>query len=268
MRVVAVGECCLDRYEGESEPRLGGITFNFALHAAAAFENAEVHLLSAVGEEARAVFASRLEAAGVHHDLSPATRTPSLDIRLDASGDRTFHNYDSGGLLDWELSTAQRAVIASADLVVLTRYLEIAPLFERLMLLPTRGKRVVDFADIAGMQPVEAGLATASRDRADICIFGVAPTEYALRESLHAWAGDHAGMFVITLAEGGAEAITGGMVYGQPAVPVADVVDTTGAGDCFAAHFLSVWSSTEDVEGALASACLAASQIVQKLGAY
>ncbi len=69
MKVVAAGECCLDYYEGESESRLGGITFNFALHAAQAFPGAEIHLLSAVGEDARAAFV----ASSFQNGLSPET---------------------------------------------------------------------------------------------------------------------------------------------------------------------------------------------------
>ena len=155
MKVVAAGECCLDYYDGESEPRLGGITFNFALHAAQAFPNAEIHLLSAVGEDARTAFTTGLEAAGIQHDLTPVAKTPSIGIRLDDNGERSFHSYDVGGLLDWEASESQRQTIEQADLVVLTRYQEIAPLCQRLVRLPTQGKCVVDFADLSGASVVD-----------------------------------------------------------------------------------------------------------------
>ena len=267
MKVVAAGECCLDRYEGEPEPRLGGITFNFALHAARAFEDAEIHLLSAVGEDSGGAFEARLESAGIHHDLTVAGRTPSLDIRLDGNGDRTFHNYDAGGLLDWEVSASQRETMASADLVVLTRYEEIAPVFERLVQVPTRGQRVVDFADAAGVALADVDLMVDRRDLADVCIFGISPREHALREKLQTLASAHHGLFVITLAEEGAQASMGGRLFSQPAVPVADVVDTTGAGDCFAAHFLSSWSSTDDLDAALSAGCIAASCVIQQRGA-
>lgn len=271
MKVVAAGECCLDRYEGEPEPRLGGITFNFALHAARAFADvfadAEIHLLSAVGEDAQAAFTTRLEAAGIQHDLVTAGRTPSLDIRLDENGDRTFHNYDPGGLLEWEVTQSQRETITSADLVVLTRYHDIVPLFDRLVQVPTRGQRVVDFADASGAAPGDVDVMLAHRGRADVCIFGIAPTEQALRQHLHTIAGAHHGLFVITRAEQGAEAISGGESFSQPAVPVAEVVDTTGAGDCFAAHFLSSWTATGNLDVALSSGCLAASRVIQQRGA-
>jgi sugar/nucleoside kinase (ribokinase family) len=267
MRVVAAGECCLDYYEGESEPRLGGITFNFALHAAKAFSGAEIHLLSAVGEDARASFVTRLDDAGIHHDLKPVARTPSIGIRLDDHGERSFHSYDVGGLLDWQASESQRQTIEQADLVVLTRYHEIAALFHRLVRLPTRGKRVVDFADLSGTPASDINTIVADRDLADVCIFGISPYEAPLREHLHELARDHAGLFIMTLADQGAVAIKQGKIYQQPAFPVPEVVDTTGAGDCFAAHFLSRWFASDSIDDALAAGCLAASRIIQRRGA-
>lgn len=267
MKVVAAGECCLDYYQGERDPKLGGITFNFALHAAQAFPAAEIHLLSAVGDDARAAYVASLETAGVHHDLSPATRTPSIGIRLDSSGERTFHDYDPGGLLNWQVSDSQRQLIEASDLVVLTRYHEIAPLFQRLVRIPTGGKRVVDFADISGTHLADVDTMIADRDLADVCIFGIAPHEVSLREHLEALAHEHPGMFVITLGEQGAVAINQGKRYEQPAFPVAKVVDTTGAGDCFAAYFLSQWCASDDVEDALAAGCRAASRVIQHRGA-
>jgi sugar/nucleoside kinase (ribokinase family) len=267
MKVVAAGECCLDYYDGESEPRLGGITFNFALHAAKAFPDAEIHLLSAVGEDARTAFTTGLEAAGIQHDLTPVAKTPSIGIRLDDNGERSFHSYDVGGLLDWKASESQRQTIEQADLVVLTRYHEIAPLFQRLVRLPTQGKRVVDFADLSGASASDINTIAEDRDLADVCIFGIAPHEDALREHLHTLAHDHAGLFIMTLADEGAVAIKQGNIYQQPAFPVAEVVDTTGAGDCFAAHFLSQWCASDSIDDALVAGCLAASQIIQRRGA-
>jgi sugar/nucleoside kinase (ribokinase family) len=267
MKIVAAGECCLDHYDGEEKPRLGGITFNFALHAAAAFPDAEVHLLSVVADKDRAAFDSKLDEFRIKHDLAPAVRTPFIGIRLDDSGERFFHSYDPGGLLDWEVSESQRQIIEEADLVVLTRYHEISPVFERLVRVPTRGRRVVDFADISGTPVSHIDQVTADRDFADVCIFGVAPHEDSLRDYLQTLAKDYAGMFLITLAEQGAMAIKDGNTYQQPAVVVPEVVDTTGAGDCFAAHFLSTWCTSDDINAALFDGCLAASRIIQRRGA-
>lgn len=47
----------------------------------------------------------------------------------------------------------------------------------------------------------------------------------------------------------------------------ADVVDTTGAGDAFAAGFLSVWTSARDATSALTAGARAAAQAISVLGA-
>ena len=60
------------------------LPFNFALHAAQAFPDAEIHLLSAVGEDVGPVFAARLDAAGIRHDLVRVVNTPSLGVRRSA----------------------------------------------------------------------------------------------------------------------------------------------------------------------------------------
>jgi len=267
MKIIAAGECCLDYYEGESQPRLGGITFNFALHAAGSFPNAEIHLLSAVRQEDRNSFTDRLVAAGIHHDLTLVESTPSIGIRLDDSGERTFHGYNPGGLLDWQVSEAQRRTIESADLVVLTRYHEIASLHRRLVRIPTRGKRVIDFADISGTPVTDLDTALADRELADVCIFGISPHEHSLRDGLLTMARENGGLFVITLAAEGAVAIERGIIHKQPAFPVSGVIDTTGAGDCFAAHFLSRWCNMASIDEALAAGCRAASRIIQQRGA-
>ena len=267
LKIAAVGECCLDLYAGERTPRLGGITYNFALHAARAFRDAEIHLISSVGDDSRDAFAIELQKSGVHHDLARADRTPSIGIQLDEGGERTFHDYDPGGLLDWEPTGSQLATIETADLVVLTRYRETSALFHRLVRLPTRGRRVVDFADISGTPSTDLDTVVADRDLADVCIFGLAPDETTTRSWLTALAKEHPGLFVITLGSAGALAIDGADSHRQPAFQVAEVVDTTGAGDCFAAHFLSHWCSTGSVPDALRDGCRAASEIIQRRGA-
>jgi sugar/nucleoside kinase (ribokinase family) len=243
------------------------LPFNFALHAAQAFLDAEIHLLSAVGEDVGPVFAARLDAVGIRHDLVRVVNTPSLGVRLDDKGERSFYDYDPGGLLDWEISESQRQTIETADLVVLTRFHGIAPLLQRLVRVPARGPRVVDFADISGTPMVDVDRVLADRDLADVCIFGISRREYALRDRLHTLSGDHGGPFVITLADEGAVAHWHGETYQHSAFRVAEVVDTSGAGDCFAAHFLSQWCVPKRLDEALGAGCLAASRIIGRRGA-
>ena len=265
--IVAVGECCLDSYADEPTVRPGGITFNFAMSAANAFSGKNIHLISALGLRDESLFVKKLDSRGVKHELTIIRETPSIGIHLDQKGEREFYDYDPGGLLDWYPSESQRSIIKEADLLILTRYEAISSLFKRLIKVPTKATRVVDFADISGKGLPEVKVMLENHDLADVCIFGLSPDEDDLRNYLQRLANDHNGLFIITLAHKGAIALLEGKTWYQPAFPVANVVDTTGAGDCFAAYFLSRWCSTGSIAEALEAGCFAASEIIQKRGA-
>jgi sugar/nucleoside kinase (ribokinase family) len=72
---------------------------------------------------------------------------------------------------------------------------------------------------------------------------------------------------VVTLAERGACAIRGGERTTVPAQPVERVVDTTGAGDLFAAGFLHAQTHGHDLERSLTLGALCAAEIISHFGA-
>ena len=72
---------------------------------------------------------------------------------------------------------------------------------------------------------------------------------------------------VVTRSEHGSVVITSGEVLAVPAFPVDSVVDTTGAGDLFAAGFLAGLSKNKSLETCARLGALAASEIIQHIGA-
>lgn len=72
---------------------------------------------------------------------------------------------------------------------------------------------------------------------------------------------------VVTRSEKGASFVTAGAVVSVPATPVERVVDTTGAGDLFAAGFLSGYTRGFDPATSLRIGALAAGEIITQLGA-
>ncbi|MFG1480749.1 adenosine kinase [Xanthobacter sp. V4C-4] len=72
---------------------------------------------------------------------------------------------------------------------------------------------------------------------------------------------------VVTRSEKGASFVTAGAVVSVPAAPVDRVVDTTGAGDLFAAGFLSAYTRGVDPATSLRIGALAAGEIITQLGA-
>lgn len=72
---------------------------------------------------------------------------------------------------------------------------------------------------------------------------------------------------VVTRSENGAIAIHDGQRYTVAAEPIDKVVDTTGAGDLFAAGFLAGQAQGRDVETSLRMGAIAAAEIISHFGA-
>ncbi|MDP9415338.1 MAG: adenosine kinase [Pseudomonadota bacterium] len=74
-------------------------------------------------------------------------------------------------------------------------------------------------------------------------------------------------LLVVTRSEKGAIAVENGRRTDVPAEPVAQVVDTTGAGDLFAAGFLTGVSQNRPVEQSLRMGAIAAAEVISHYGA-
>jgi sugar/nucleoside kinase (ribokinase family) len=77
----------------------------------------------------------------------------------------------------------------------------------------------------------------------------------------------HHGAAVVTCGADGAVAAAGGRWAHVPAPPV-EVVDTTGAGDAFAAAYLAAHLAGGDLRGGLVAGATAAARAVAHLGAW
>ena len=72
---------------------------------------------------------------------------------------------------------------------------------------------------------------------------------------------------VVTRSEHGALAMRGGERTDVPAEPIDEVVDTTGAGDLFAAGFLVGYTRDSGLEASLKLGAIAAAEVIQHYGA-
>ena len=74
-------------------------------------------------------------------------------------------------------------------------------------------------------------------------------------------------IFAITLGDKGAKLVHGKIIIDVQAEEIENLVDTTGAGDLFAAGFLAEYIKSQDLHRSVNSGVKMASIIIQKFGA-
>lgn len=269
MNVVLAGDCGVDRYLNLGLDRPGGITLNFAAHARKLFpRSTRITVVTALGTDPESgLVKEALRSLGVRLFLRELPGSTSLQlIDLEPSGEKIFVSYHQGVLGDYRVGEEERALIAESDLLVAPHYRQIDEFFSSVMSSPSRGLRVVDFADIAE-DPVTKNVERFVDDL-DIGFFGLETSHHRLIDELEEIARNRGKLFIVTLGAAGSMALGEGERIQCPAAPVEKVVDTTGAGDTFAAAFLSEYVASKDAARSLARGAEEAAKTVQRVGAF
>ena len=270
VKIVAVGECTIDRHLDRGVETVGGISLNFAVNCRRTGAN-PVALVSCVGTDPAAdVIRAKVAREGVDasrlHVIAGAT--PTQAIRLGAGGERVFPpgGYDPAVLADWRLSAADREFIASFDLVAAPYFRQVDQIFWPAMAAAGRGaKRVVDLLDGDDLGPQYAGIEPIL-GHADVVFLSASP---AMMEPLLRYSLDTRTVIVVTHGAAGSSALAGGKRFGAGAVavPRAELVDSTGCGDAFQAGFAIEYFQSGDVAGALAAGAILAGDVIRLVGA-
>jgi sugar/nucleoside kinase (ribokinase family) len=269
VKVVLAGDCGVDRYPALGFDRAGGITLNVAAHARRLFpRSARISVVTALGTDPESAIARQaLRGLGVECLVREIPGTTSLQIiDLEPSGEKIFVSYHQGVLGDFRVGEDERALIADSDLLVAPHYRQIDGFFSSVMASPSRGLRVVDFADVAE-DPATTNVERFV-DHLDIAFFGLDDSHELLIDELEEIARIREKLFIVTLGAGGSMALGEEDRIYCPAAAVEKVVDTTGAGDTFAAAFLSEYMVSRDVPRSLARGAEEAAKTVERLGAF
>ena len=269
MEIACVGDCGVDIYQPSGETRVGGITANVARHARATFEpEDDIYVVSCVGDDrAAGLVLDAFVDSGINCHISRMPgKTPVQYIEIKPDGERHFVHYEPGVLAEFRFSEAQRNVIASADIVVAPVYLQIVGLFDAMMSIPTRGTVAIDFADF--LEHPDFDLLHSHIDRIDIGFFGLTSDDTAAIREIARLAADHHKLFVVTLGADGSIVFSADTRFEGVALPVSQVVDTTGAGDAFATAFLAGYCRNGDIDAAIAKGSALAASVVEHLGSY
>lgn len=270
LRVVCIGDCGVDRYVNLGLDRAGGITLNVAVNAVACFaETAEITVVTALGQDAEAeVVLGALRHTGIACRVARLEgRTPVQYIERQASGERRFLRYDEGVMSHYRPGIAEQRLIAEADLIVTNVFRQVRAFFDAVMAASPAGLRFVDFLDLADWNDGPDFVASCV-DRFDIGQCGLRPDDEVTIARLESLAREHGKLLIVTLGPDGSLALGGPERLRCPAERVPKVVDTTGAGDAFAAGFLATYARTRDVADSLRAGSRRAARVVQRLGAF
>lgn len=268
MNIVCIGDCGVDHYLPSGKILCGGITANFALHARAAFPEADtLAIISAVGnDDAATVVKERLKNSHIDCHLASLKGSSSVQyIEIRAGGERDFVRYDEGVLRYFTLSDEGKSLIAASDLRVIPVFQQIYGFFDKVIRVENAGITAVDFADFA--QHPDFSLLDKYLDFIDIGFFGFTAEDEELLDEIERRAETHGKLLVVTLGPDGSIAFHGKDTFSCAAVAVDEVVDTTGAGDAFAAGFLSQYCYGEDVSASLRKGASLAAGVIQRIGA-
>jgi fructoselysine 6-kinase len=265
-----VGDCGVDRYVSLGRDRPGGITLNFAANARGLFPAGDtVGVVTALGTDREARLVRRaiaeLELEACLAELEGATSIQYIDRH--PSGEKIFVRYEQGVLGRYRLGVREKEVLARSDVLMAVVYAQIEGFFDSVMESPSPGLRAVDFGDLSG---VTGGVDILERYREGFHLgfFGLSASDETLIDALETRARRQRQLFVVTLGSEGSLALGGARRLSCPAVEVAQVVDTTGAGDTFAAGFLREYCASRDTVRSLARGAKEAAASVQRVGAF
>lgn len=254
--------------------RPGGAAANTAAWAASL--GVPVTLLARVGTDTGDWHRAQLAAAGVTPVLSidPDRPTAVIVVMVDPSGERTMlTNRGAGELLgpaDWD-----DALLEGAGHLHLSGYLLFAPRGRKLADLATararsRGLTVsVDPASTGFLRKFGAANFVAATAGADVIVpnqsEAVLLTGEADPETAAAKLSQSYGLAVVKLGADGAVAARDGLITAQVGGNSVTVIDSTGAGDAFAAGFLVAHLGGADDGTALLAGCRAGSSAVTRV---
>jgi adenosine kinase len=231
-------------------------------------------------DELGRAFAHDIRAAGVAYDTPPASDGPSTArcyVLVTPDGERTMNTY-LGAAQDLHPNDIDEAAIGAARITYLEGYLWDPPHAKEAFL------KAAEIAHRAGRKVAltlsDAFCVDRWRDEfLDLIRKKTADLVFANERELHSLyqtadfdsavkaIKEDAYMAVITRSEKGCLVVTRNETTAVPALPVARVVDATGAGDLFAAGFLVGYSNSADHRTAARLGALAAAEVIQHMGA-
>ena len=269
-----------DRLYGEmpaGQESSGGSAANTC--AVAASLGARVAFLGKVADDALGrTFRRDIEASGVHfpgQPLSGGASTARCMILVTPDGQRTMNTY-LGACVAFGEADVDEAVVAGSAVTYLEGYLFDPPEAQAAFHFAARtaraaGRQVaLSLSDAFCVDRHRAAFRSFIRDSVDILFANEAEICSLYEENEFDDAASRAGrdltLAALTRSEAGSVILRGGQRTAVQAAP-AQVVDTTGAGDAYAAGFLAAYVAGRDMAACGRLGSLAAAEVIGQYGA-
>jgi fructoselysine 6-kinase len=253
--IATIGDNTIDEYVGQdSYSFVGGNALNVAVQAARLGRG--VRYFGAVGaDDAGGRIRQTLSRLGVDVAglVSLPGRTSTSRIRVDAAGDRHFEFEDFGVCADYVPGPPMLDLLAECGAVHIGMLPAAGLVRERL-----RGRGVLVSQDCGVSHGYE---------HLDVAFCSQAAAGHVPERIASDAVARGARLAVVTCGADGSIAFDGRNWRQAEAVPVT-VVDTTGAGDGYAAGFLDAWLAGADVDQAMAAGSVVAARTCTHLGAW
>lgn len=260
MRIIAATVLCVDFFPASGQVLVGGNSLNFATQCRRCGVR-DVSVLGAVGDDSfgEAILTHlRDHAIESSHVYVHRGATASNKIYISPEGDRYFKpdSWTGGVYQTFHLSSSDWEFVNTFDLLAIPTN---NPNFqEALTRRQDRCQTIVDFLDERDVGFIEATLA-----RVDV---GVVSGNEEMVAYFDRITNRLSNVLIVTLGAEGSVAFHHNRRYRRPAIPVPQVVDTTGCGDAFQAAFAVAWFQNHGMEASLKQGAEAAAKVLGKLG--
>ena len=264
MKLITMSTLCTDVFPDSNEIRPGGEALNFAAHAEK-YSHIDVSIIGAIGDDKYgnvimdSIKNTKIDKSCIH--VIKGGTTANNRIYLTDAGDRYFKpdSWTGGVYAEYQLKEADIDLIKASDVVFLNYY---CPYFSEIFEMKKKYgfKLAVDF-------DVERDFAKMEKLAADIDFFMISGNEDIL-QIFREWSERYSGLFNVTLAEKGSVTYHDGKEYRVSAVPVAEVIDTTGCGDSYHAGFVCSYLKDGNIVAAMEEGSRVASNTLQHFGGF
>jgi sugar/nucleoside kinase (ribokinase family) len=231
-------------------------------------------------DEAGKAFTHDIKAAGVHFATPAAEDGPATArclVLVTPDGQRTMNTY-LGACQNLTLADVDAEQVAASQVLYLEGYLWDPPAAKQAFVEGARiahaaGRQVaLTLSDVFCVDRYQQEFLSLIRDGVVDILFANESELHALYQTADFDAAVSALredkiLAAVTRSEKGAVVVKGAQVVTVPAAPIDTLVDTTGAGDLFAAGFLFGLTRGEPLDRCARLGALAASEVIQHFGA-